>query len=400
MRKRFGALSLVCLLIVSIFGLLPLTASAKKNEIGQIVGNDVNLRKEPSQDSESLVKLSPGTLAEVLDTVDDPNSSAKWYHVSSKGLTGYVREDMLLIRSLSNRVGYVIADGANLRSDPGQSAPVKIRMAGGKPVTIQLMTGGWFLVKYQGIEGFVYYDLIELSKDQTSNDAYDMYLKFGMAGMAVRDLQNELVKRNFMDAKTVDGVYGNGTVNAIREFQKLAEIPKPDGVAGPTTIKALFDPNNKVKKAPKVPKSSNDFYGRVETVDWWKGGNKILRRPGGVCTVYDVKSGKSFKIRRTGGTNHNDCGPLTAADTAIFKSILGGRWSHDKRPIIVIVGSHCYAASIYCMPHGHQVIANNNYPGMLCIHFSNSRTHGGNRIDPLHKSNIQYVYNKYKDKKS
>lgn len=399
MHKRFGAICLAWIMMVSLVASIPQEAWAKQNDIGQIVGDDVNLRKEPNQKSESLAKLKPGTLVEVLGTEKDTESNASWYRVTTQSMTGYVREDMLLVRSLLNRVGYVIADGANLRSDPGQSAPVKVRMEGGKPVTIQLMTGGWYLVKYQGIEGFVYYDLIELSRDQTTNEAYDMYLRFGMKGMAVRNLQAELAKRNFLDEKKIDGVYGNGTVTAIREFQKLAEIPNPDGIAGPTTIAALYNPSNTVKKAPKVPTKSEDFYGRVVTIDWWSGGNKVLRRPGGTATVYDVNTGKSFKIRRTGGTNHNDCGPVTAADTAIFKSILGGHWSHDKRPIVLIVGSRCYAASIYCYPHGQQVVANNNYPGMLCIHFENSRTHGGNRVDPLHKKNVQYVYNKYKDPK-
>ena len=56
--------------------------------------------------------------------------------------------------------------------------------------------------------------------------------------------------------------------------------------------------------------------------DWFKEGKDILVRDdyasnlNNAFTVEDYNTGKKFKLIRTGGTNHADVEPLTAADTA------------------------------------------------------------------------------------
>lgn len=372
---------------VGVLLLCTMTASGKQAEFGQVTGADVNIREMPSQDSTKLKQLAIGEEVEILGEEDG------WYHVEYQGTSGYIRNDLVFVRSLSDRIAYANKDGINLRGGPGESAYIIGQLTAGMPLRVKQMVGEWCYVVYEGQTGFVHRDLLYLSKQ--GSDGYEQLLKRDMKGSEVKRLQEELARRNFLLEKHVTGEYGSITQDAVKQFQKAADLTD-DGVAGPTTIQAIYDKSNNIRKAPAVPKTTADFKGIVQTIDWWKGGNKVLKRPGGTATVYDIKSGQSFRVRRTGGTNHIDGTPMTAADTAIFKKLLGGRWSHDKRPILLIVGSKVYAASIYCMPHGGDVQKNDNFPGMLCIHFTNSRTHGGNRVDPLHKSNIQYAYNKYK----
>ncbi|WP_205696715.1 transglycosylase family protein [Conexibacter sp. SYSU D00693] len=57
-------------------------------------------------------------------------------------------------------------------------------------------------------------------------------LKRGSRGTRVRALQRAL------GIKRVDGVYGRGTVRAVKRFQKRRGL-KADGIAGPATLKAL-----------------------------------------------------------------------------------------------------------------------------------------------------------------
>ena len=59
------------------------------------------------------------------------------------------------------------------------------------------------------------------------------------------------------------------------------------------------------------------------------------------------------------------------------------------------VGSRYYAASLYGMPHGGDVQKGDNYPGMLCVHLTGSKTHGGGRLDSGHQGNIRSILRDY-----
>ena len=365
-------------------------AYAEEGEAGQILGDEVNMRSIPDESGDILTKLSIGEFITIL------KAEGGWSYIEYNETKGYVRNDLIFSRSAKGRLAYALRDDVNLRGGPGVSTYVLARTEVGKPMVVKQIIGEWYFVEYDGNEGFVQKDLVTLTSKEGSSSS--LLLKIGMEGHEVLNVQKELSKRNFLDKKYITGSYGSITRNAVKEFQKAAEMEDPDGVCGTKTLTALFDPDNHVKKAPKIPEKKDDFYGKVQTIDWWRGGNKLLKRPGGTAKVYDIGSGKTFRIRRTGGTNHNDCAPMTAKDTAILKETLGGHWTHEKRPVLVIVGSKVYAASIYGMPHGGDVQKNDNYPGMLCIHFSNSRTHGGNNLDSKHQGNIRYAYGKFKEK--
>lgn len=157
----------------------------------------------------------------------------------------------------------------------------------------------------------------------------------------------------------------------------------------------------------------------VEIPDWWATGKSIIPRGGypssytklsskSTFIVYDVKSKKSFKAFRTGGTNHMDVVPASPSDTAIFKAIVG-TWNWTRRAIIIYYDGKAYAASCHAMPHasgkgipdvGFDLPRNNSYddnskagtPGHFCIHMLNSRTHGKNSLDDRHQACVQKAY--------
>lgn len=91
--------------------------------------------------------------------------------------------------------------------------------------------------------------------------------------------------------------------------------------------------------------------------------------------VIDFETGMSFLVQRRAGRNHADVQPLTAEDSAVMKTIYGGKWSWRRRAIIVEIGGHRLAASMNGMPHGAGAIANNDFAGHFCIHFRESKTH-------------------------
>lgn len=107
-----------------------------------------------------------------------------------------------------------------------------------------------------------------------------------------------------------------------------------------------------------------------------------------VALVTDVDTGKSFWAQRRAGSNHADVQPLTAQDSRIMKSIYNGKWSWDRRAIIVSSRNRRIAASMSGMPHGAGAIQNNEFDGHFCIHFYGSKTHSTNRADIRHQQMV------------
>ena len=51
-----------------------------------------------------------------------------------------------------------------------------------------------------------------------------------------------------------------------------------------------------------------------------------------------------------------------------------------------------YAAAMNGMPHGGERITTNNFDGQFCIHFLNSRTHGGNQVNEDMQARIMEAF--------
>ncbi|MCP3741666.1 hypothetical protein [Rossellomorea sp. BNER] len=115
----------------------------------------------------------------------------------------------------------------------------------------------------------------------------------------------------------------------------------------------------------------------------WEEVEKIIPRDS-KFTVIDVESGKSFEVQRRAGSSHADVQPLTKKDTKIMKKIYGGKWSWNRRAILVLVDDQLIAASMHGMPHGGGAL-DNSFSGHFCIHFKGSTTHGSHKKDPAHQ---------------
>ncbi len=79
----------------------------------------------------------------------------------------------------------------------------------------------------------------------TPNLSNPRYLKVGMSGSDVRQVQSRLISLGYLSG-SADGEYGGATETAVKAFQKKAKI-WDDGIAGPDTQKALY-----ASSAPKA----------------------------------------------------------------------------------------------------------------------------------------------------
>jgi len=86
-----------------------------------------------------------------------------------------------------------------------------------------------------------------------------------------------------------------------------------------------------------------------------------------------------------------DVEPATAADTAIFKSIVK-IWSWKSYAMILIANGKYVACGVNAMPHGDQTIKDNDFDGQFCLHMVNSRTHGSDSVNEEHQKSIDRAY--------
>ena len=107
--------------------------------------------------------------------------------------------------------------------------------------------------------------------------------------------------------------------------------------------------------------------------------------------VIDVETGQRFFVQRIYGSLHADVVPKQQQDTQILSALYGGTYSWDRRAIVVGLEGRYYAASMNGMPHGNG-IEGNGYPGHFCIHFVDSKTHGGRNVCPQHQAKIHQAY--------
>lgn len=203
----------------------------------------------------------------------------------------------------------------------------------------------------------------------------------GDSGSNVVKLQQALECLGYYDG-AIDGVYGEGTVSAVKQFQKKRNM-KDDGIAGSSTIRVLF---GSVGSSSSSSSSSKTY--ETEVLDWFEDEVTKVIPKNARFTIKDVKTGKTFDVVRWSGYNHIDAEPRTAEDTATMKSIYGGEWSWSRRAILILYNGHVYAASMNGMPHGTTTISSNNFDGHFCIHFKNSKTHESDKVDPDHQAAV------------
>lgn len=103
--------------------------------------------------------------------------------------------------------------------------------------------------------------------------------------------------------------------------------------------------------------------------------------------IFDLKTGKTFVVQRTGGTGHADIEPTDEANAKILFDIIENT-KITRRPMLALVGGTWVACSLWTKTHGYGLITNNNFDGHLCLHFLNSKTDSTKKVDYSHQKTI------------
>ena len=232
-------------------------------------------------------------------------------------------------------------------------------------------------------------------------------LRKGSRGSEVKNVQMVLKEKGYYTYAKTTGYYGSITKAAVKQFQKSNNL-EVDGIVGKQTVKALFKDTNKKAISDFSYTDANED-SKKGALDWFSEVQYLWPRDTN-ATVTDVDTGKSFKVKRTYGTNHADVEPLSKKDSAIIKDIWGG-FSWERRAVIVQVGTSKIAGSMTAMPHAGadsspaenivngrscsygrgqnlDAVKNNGCSGVMDIHFKNSKTHNTNKVQKVQQDMV------------
>ena len=291
------------------------------------------------------------------------------------------------VTEISPRTYYVLNNGAKVADASGRELGT---LSAGTAVTVDAYTDTLARVSANGSTGFM------LKTDLTDTKPAET-LQYGDKGEAVEKVQSRLLELGYFTG-SVGGNYLDLTKSAVAAFQSAAKL-NVTGIVDAETLAKMF-----ADDAPKAPRKDDSgstnagtttarpATGTAVEADWWKSDIQSIYARGTTATVTDVETGIAWNEYRGGGTNHADVQPATAADTANMKKACGS-WSWKRRAIFVTINGVNYAASMNCMPHGSGSIKDNNFNGHHCIHFTNSRTHGSNKVCSLHQAAIKKALN-------
>ena len=439
----------------------PATPRPGNSDYLQVVGGSLWIRETPSRKADTVGQLADRAVIKYLkkQTV----SNVTWYQVTYNGKTGWVMGTYVRVltnaeydawKGTASPAPTVAPTAANTTPDASQYSDMAMTTAdrvnirasasmSGKELTMVYKTGTvltylgkynaptqnnpyyWYNVKYQGVTGWMRGEFIRVlttaekaAYQQSGNpdspqQATYRTLSKNSSGDDVRKLQQKLVELGYLAADQVSGQYLTSTENAVIAFQRAKGLTV-DGIAGSKTQHALFGTVESGTQLDNNGSSVSVTLYPVEKSDWYTGDIQRVWTVGAVAIITDVYTGISFKAQRLYGDNHADCEPLTTADTAAYCRIYGVTTPQDiedreqelqsyrRRPLWVTIGGRTFAASMYGIPHNYSGdrIADNGYNGQFCVHFTNSKTHTTNIVDPDasynnyfgHQSAINYAY--------
>ena len=377
-----------------------LSGSSDKNSAGSLSGNvglaltvntdNVYIRTGAGPENPTVNRLAKGSIVVPTEAVQG-SDGLTWYKITYNGTNAYIRYDYVSGGTsgggnLSGNAA-IRLNSTNLRSGAGMSFQVVTRLSKNAVVTILSTSTDsegtiWYRITSADKSGYVRGDMLRsLTNDESAgliNDVLGSYkvLKVGSRGSEVTALQQALINKGFLGQGEADGIYGSKTMAAVKAFQSASNLTA-NGVADATTQAKLYGKGN-----------AGDMKGNVFSLDWFADGYTLINAFPNI-SVYDCNTGVTWNAKYINGKNHADVIPASATDAQLLTaySITG---SYVRRPCIITINGTKYAGSMYAVGHG-----TTNYcswfSGVMCIHFTGSKTHTSGRVDADHQKAIQSV---------
>ena len=348
--------------------------------IAYVAVDNARLYKSNSASSKVIATL------DVNDEVKVTAVKNGWAKVEKDGKTGCMKVSELSTEKVEvdeiiteSFTAYVKKDGVKAYDSWDGDGDVVRTFKKDDEVTVRAYNSTWANVKVDGKTMFMHIDDLSREKsDPIITESFNAYVREdGVKGYDDWDGSGDVVNTFKVNDKVTVQAY-NSTWAKVKYDGKVMFMKMND--LSREKIKVMPDNGSTVMPAT----------GTAKEMDWWNSDIRAIIPVGKVFTITDVNTGIAWQAVRSGGTNHADIQPCSKADTAAMKKAYGGSWSWSRRAVFVTVDGVNYAGSINGMPHGSgNMVPDNNFNGHHCLHFTNSRTHGSNKVDSDHQNAIK-----------
>lgn len=231
-------------------------------------------------------------------------------------------------------------------------------------------------------------------------------LEKGMVSEEVVMLQKVLAAEGCFTGAEFSTHYGDLTVAAVKTFQVKYGLGA-DGVAGATTLDKMASLGYIERAVVQTPVVSRSTARSGEYIAW-NDAKGLMTKMKTILTIQDLVTGETFNVQVSYGHFHYDVEAATAQDAKTMLKIWGGKWSWERRAVLVHLNGRVLAASMNGMPHAgldnqkegitvsgrsagfgkgynYDSIKGNLMDGHVCLHFKDSKGHGSGAIDPKHQ---------------
>lgn len=251
-------------------------------------------------------------------------------------------------------------------------------------------------------------------------------LTSGMEGNQILSIQEILKSEGFYTGE-LDGIFGHGTELAVCAYQEAHKL-LADGMVGKETLAHMFeltDHDHSHDGDEGLEEDSTDQTAQVVSrgqlrrfeqtgayLDWWKDIYNKMLFPDDEILIRDFETGQTFNVVAIAGTNHMDVEALTYEDAQIIQTLWGGDYSWSRRPVIAYLDGRAVAASLNGMPHAgrddkpytayvynrsagygygynYDKIKDNDFEGVICLHFKGSLLHKNAVQDSKHQATVR-----------
>ncbi|MBN2897126.1 MAG: peptidoglycan-binding protein [Clostridia bacterium] len=248
---------------------------------------------------------------------------------------------------------------------------------------------------------------IESVTSVMGNLSLNVYKK-GMSHVDVVTIQKALEAEGVFEYDEYTQNFGDVTEESVIDFQEKYGI-EADGVVGAATIDKLKELGYVSTNVVVSRANGGKQYGEYIA---WTDMQELITKGKSVFTIEDFYTGQTFNVIAAYGGVHSDVETLTLADSEIVKQLWGGKYSWERRPVLVHYMGRVFAASMNGMPHagrenqpeGEYIsnrsgdfgygynfdsIKGNGIDGHFCLHFKDSKLHSNRAVDAQHQAAVK-----------
>ena len=281
---------------------------------------------------------------------------------------------MLVFGSLAYGVDVKTSEATKFYSKPSTSS-ASIRLPKGISLSMSDASNGWAKVSLKGVTGYVPVKYLNSKTRAVAYVSQGTYI--------------------YAEASTSSGkkkVKVNSKVYVVGVSGDFCRVENKSGSAtGYILTSCLSSKKVKASAADSPSFASGAWKSKVVKLNWYDGGSSVLKK-GEHGYIYDIDTGIAVHIKRTGGSGHAECEPVSRSDTAKLMKIAGGSFDWDSHAVILYADGKFVACSISTKPHGDQTITGNGYDGQFCLHMSGSKAHEGDSVSADHESAVDRAY--------